>query len=119
METSSTKTSTGATGEQPAVAPATERKGGSIPGAVATQGCCGATGSSAGCCGPTATTSGDDQDILSVVRERYGAVAIDVLANNASGCCGSACCGGAADSSITQDLYLADELAGVLIIRCQ
>jgi arsenite methyltransferase len=67
------------------------------------------------CCGgPTATSPNTgDQDILSVVRQHYGAVAIEVLANNTAGCCGSACCGSADDSSITQNLYLADELEGV------
>jgi hypothetical protein len=50
---------------------------------VNTQGCCGATISGTGCCGPTATpTVTDDQDILTAVRERYGTVAIEVLANN-------------------------------------
>ena len=58
-------------------------------------------------------TTSDNQDILTTVRERYGAVAIEVLANNTAGCCGSECCGGADDSSITQNLYLADELEGL------
>jgi arsenite methyltransferase len=66
------------------------------------------------CCGPTATpTTTDNQDILTIVRERYGAVAIELLANNIAGCCDSACCGSAGDSSITQNLYLADELEGL------
>ncbi|KPV54915.1 arsenite S-adenosylmethyltransferase [Kouleothrix aurantiaca] len=61
------------------------------------------------CCGPTATsTTTDKQDILTTVREHYGAVAIEVLANNTAGCCGSA-----DDSSITQNLYLADQLEGL------
>jgi SAM-dependent methyltransferase len=47
------------------------------------------------------------------VREHYGTVATAVLANNLGGCCGSACCDGADDSSITQNLYLADELEGL------
>jgi ubiquinone/menaquinone biosynthesis C-methylase UbiE len=47
------------------------------------------------------------------VRQRYGSVAIEVLANNTGGCCDSTCCGSAGDSSITQDLYLADELEGL------
>jgi hypothetical protein len=61
------------------------------------------------CCGPTATlTTSGDQGILSVVRERYGAVATELLANNTARCCDTACCGSARDSSITQNLYLAD-----------
>jgi ubiquinone/menaquinone biosynthesis C-methylase UbiE len=106
METSSTKTSG---------AVSAERKGEIIPVTVATQGCCGTAGSGAGCCGgPTATlTNAGDQDILTTVRERYGAVASEVLANNTAGCCGSGCCGSADESSITQDLYLADELEGL------
>jgi SAM-dependent methyltransferase len=106
METSSTKTIGDVTGE---------RKGDIIPVTVATQGCCGTVASGAGCCGgPTATlTDADDQAILTTVREHYGAVAIGVLANNTAGCCGSGCCGGADDSSITQNLYLADELDGL------
>jgi arsenite methyltransferase len=72
------------------------------------------------CCGsPTATlTATDDQAILTAVREHYGAVAIEVLANTTAGCCGSACCGSACcgsadDRAITQNLYLADELEGL------
>jgi ubiquinone/menaquinone biosynthesis C-methylase UbiE len=92
-----------------------ERKGQIIPVTVAAQGCCGTVGSGAGCCsGPTATaTNTDDRDILTTVREHYGAVATLVLANNTAGCCGSSSCGSADDSSITQDLYLADELDGL------
>jgi ubiquinone/menaquinone biosynthesis C-methylase UbiE len=80
---------------------------------VAAQGCCGTSGS--GCCGgPTATpATSDNQDILTTVRQHYGAVAIEVLANSTAGCCGSACCSSADDSSITQDLYLADDLEGL------
>jgi arsenite methyltransferase len=105
METSSTNTSGAVTAE---------RKGEIIPVTVAAQGCCGTVGSGASCCGPTATlANADDQDILTTVRERYGAVATQVLANNTAGCCGSGCCDGADDSSITQDLYLADELEGL------
>jgi len=106
METSSTKTSGDVTAE---------RKGGIIPVTTAAQACCGTVSSGAGCCGgPTATlTNADDQDILTTVREHYGAVATLVLANNTAGCCGSACCGSADDSSITQNLYLADDLEGL------
>ena len=103
MESSTTNTSAGATGEP---------KGQPSARAVAAQGCCGTT-SSAGCCGSAVTTSGDDQDILSAVREHYGTVATQVLADTATGCCGGACCGSADDSAITQDLYLANELEGL------
>src|SRR6266540_5448540 len=114
METSSTKTRDGVTDEQPVATPAAERKGEAIPVAVAAQGCCGTVGSGAGCCGPTAMpTPTDNQGILTTVREHYGTVAIEVLANNTAGCCGSACCGSADNSSITHDLYLADELEGL------
>jgi arsenite methyltransferase len=66
------------------------------------------------CSGPAATPPNTgDQDILSAVRQRYGAVAIEVLSNNTTGCCGSNCCGSADNSSITQNLYLADELEGL------
>jgi arsenite methyltransferase len=110
METSSTKSRDGVTGEQPAA----ERKGQVMPISVAAQGCCDTVGSGAGCCGPTtATTSTDNQDILTTVREHYGEVATSVLANNTAGCCGSACCGSADGSSMSQDLYLADELEGL------
>jgi arsenite methyltransferase len=69
---------------------------------------------SAPCCGDaTATASVHEQDILTAVQARYGAVALDVLDNNAAGCCGDACCGSADDSAITQNLYLADELEGL------
>jgi ubiquinone/menaquinone biosynthesis C-methylase UbiE len=106
METSSTKASGDVTDE---------RKGETIPVTVAAQGCCGTADSGASCCGgPAATlTNADDRDILTTVRQRYGAVAIEVLANNTAGCCDSACCGSASDSSITQNLYLADELEGL------
>jgi ubiquinone/menaquinone biosynthesis C-methylase UbiE len=92
-----------------------ERKG-IIPVTAAAQGCCGTTVSGAGCCGgPTATlANAGDQDILTTVRQHYGAVATQVLTNSTADCCGSAsCCGSADDSSITQSLYLADELEGL------
>jgi arsenite methyltransferase len=105
METSSTKTSGDVTAE---------RKGVVIPVAVAAQGCCSTVGSDVGCCGSTAMpTTTDNQDILTTVRQHYGTVATQVLANTAAGCCGSTCCGDAEGSSITQDLYLADELQGL------
>src|SRR5688572_14702443 len=69
---------------------------------------------SVSCCGDaTAKASVDEQDILTAVQARYGAVALDVLDNNTAGCCGGACCGSADDSAITQNLYLADELEGL------
>jgi arsenite methyltransferase len=114
METSSTKTRAGMTGEQPVTAPITERKGEVIPVAVAAQGCCGTVASGAGYCDATAMpTTTDNQDILTTVRKHYGAVATQVLANNTGGCCGSTCCGSADESSIMQNLYLADELEGL------
>ena len=104
MESSTSNTSAGATGEP---------KGQPIARAVATQGCCSTTSSSAGCCDSAVTTSRGDHDILTAVREHYGTVAIAVLANNTAGCCGSACCGSADDHTMSQDLYLADELEGL------
>jgi ubiquinone/menaquinone biosynthesis C-methylase UbiE len=82
---------------------------------VAAQGCCDTVASDTGCCGGStaAPTTTDNQDILTTVRERYGAVASEVLANNTAGCCGTDCCGDTDGSSITQDLYLADELEGL------
>jgi ubiquinone/menaquinone biosynthesis C-methylase UbiE len=80
-----------------------QRKGGFVQGAVVAQ----------GCCGSTTAASATNQDILTSVRQHYGAVAIEVLSNNGAGCCGSACCGSADGSSITQELYLADELEGL------
>ena len=69
---------------------------------------------SAPCCGDaTATANVHEQDILTAVQARYGAVALDVLDNNVAECCGDACCGSADDSAITQNLYLADELEGL------
>lgn len=66
-----------------------------------------------GCCNSAATTAViGDHDILAAVRERYGAVASAVQASSAAGCCGSACSSSAGDS-ISQDLYLADELEGL------
>ena len=102
METSSTKTST-------------ERKGELIPITATAQGCCGTVSSGASCCGGpnAASTTSDSQDILTTVRQHYGTVATQMLANNTAGCCGDGCCGGADDSSITQNLYLADELDGL------
>jgi hypothetical protein len=89
METSNAKTSAGATGEQPAGAPTTQRKGGFIPGAVAAQGCCGTTGSGTGCCGEPATAT---TPTTSAPAAKPAAAPVAAQ----SGCCGSSassCCG--------------------------
>ena len=86
METSSTKTKADVTGEQPAAASTTERKGGFIPGAVAAQGCCGTAGSGAGCCGEPAVTKTTATSVPTAAKP----------APAPSGCCGSSassCCG--------------------------
>lgn len=90
METSSTKTSAGVTGEQPAAAPSAELKGGFIAGAMAAQGCCGTTGSSAGCCGEPAATATAVISAPAIAKPAPAASAAQ------SGCCGSSassCCG--------------------------
>jgi ubiquinone/menaquinone biosynthesis C-methylase UbiE len=53
--------------------------------------------------------------ITEAVRERYGAIALDVLqSSSAASCCGPSCCSdGDVRSGITSDLYLADELEGL------
>lgn len=55
----------------------------------------------------------DHQTITNAVRQRYGAIATNVLADTQSSCCGGGCCAPAAGDTISQDLYLADELAGL------
>src|SRR5919205_112995 len=68
----------------------------------------------------------ENQTITEAVRERYGAIASDVLAGEQAGCCGgssgAACCGSTAGSSccgtssgdtISQGLYQVDELEGL------
>lgn len=58
----------------------------------------------------------DQSSITETVRERYGAIALDVLQGDSSAsCCGTSCCGSDSDirSGITSDLYLADELEGL------
>lgn len=70
------------------------------------------------------TTS--DQTITDAVRSRYGTIAKQVLANNASSCCGgtssccgesasaeTSCCGSASGDKISQGLYAVDELEGL------
>ncbi len=54
-----------------------------------------------------------DQSITEAVRQRYGAIAIEVLASDA-GCCSTSCCGGNSGSdAITTNLYDIDELDGL------
>ncbi len=68
----------------------------------------------------------EEQTITDVVRERYGAIALNVLAGEATTCCsdgdaassccggsGSSCCGASAGDTISEDLYQIDELEGL------
>jgi arsenite methyltransferase len=71
-----------------------------------TRGCCGDD-----CCGGAAST--EPQAITDAVRNRYAAIASDVLMGQASDCCGDSCCGDTVGDGITTDLYLADELDGL------
>ncbi len=81
-------------------------------------------------------TTQDDQAIVAAVRERYGSIALNVLNDQASGCCtpdaqgqagccapqaassccttatGESCCGTTSDG-ITNNLYQVDELDGL------
>ena len=89
MDTSSTKTPTATISEQPAAAPVAQRKGGFIPGAVATQGCCGTTGSSTGCCGESATTTTTATSASTAAKPAPAPSTVQ------SGCCdssASSCC---------------------------
>lgn len=61
-----------------------------------------------GCCGGT-TVRAETDTITEAVRERYGAVAEQVL----SGARDQGCCGDASGDGITQNLYVADELEGL------
>ena len=55
----------------------------------------------------------ETQAITDAVRERYGSIALTVLNDNTSGCCGgNTCCGGDTDT-ISQNLYTIDELDGL------
>ncbi len=66
-----------------------------------------------------------DQTITEAVRTRYGAIAEHVLADQAGGCCGSeategsccgttgGCCEASSSGTISEGLYLADELEGL------
>ncbi len=57
----------------------------------------------------------DNQAITEAVRERYGALAIQVLSDQTSGgCCSSdSCCGSISSDQISTGLYVADELEGL------
>ncbi len=67
----------------------------------------------------------ENQAITEAVRTRYAGIAQEVLASETADCCGSpsassccgdatgSCCGGSAGDTISQQLYLADELAGL------
>src|ERR671927_698668 len=68
----------------------------------------------------------ENQTITEAVRERYGAIASDVLAGEQAGCCGestgpaccgstagSSCCGTSSGDTISQGLYQVDELEGL------
>jgi arsenite methyltransferase len=65
------------------------------------------------CCGTPTQAATADQSITEVVRERYGAIAVEVLANNDAGCCGTSCCGNSGGDVITSNLYDIDELDGL------
>jgi arsenite methyltransferase len=56
-----------------------------------------------------------NQNITDAVRNRYGAIAADVLANQQSSCCGgeTSCCGNTDGNTISQNLYRVDELEGL------
>jgi ubiquinone/menaquinone biosynthesis C-methylase UbiE len=63
------------------------------------------------CCG--AETSTPALSITEAVRDRYGAIAVEVLEKDA-GCCGTSCCGGnSASDAITSNLYATDEIDGL------
>ena len=71
-------------------------------------GCCGAETNTA-----SITTAVSSRSITEAVRDRYGAIAVEVLASDA-GCCGTSCCGGnSASDAITANLYAIDELDGL------
>lgn len=68
-------------------------------------------------------TTHDDQQVVEAVRERYGAIALNVLNDQQASCCtptstasccgDGSCCGAAADDGITDNLYQVDELEGL------
>jgi len=60
----------------------------------------------------------DNQEITDAVRARYGAIAARVTGDQTAGCCGgTACCdpttSGSGGDTISQNLYLAEELDGL------
>ena len=70
--------------------------------------------------------STDNQTITEAVRGRYNEIALSVLADEPSSCCGPSsraasccgeatggCCGSSANDTISDNLYLADELEGL------
>lgn len=68
-----------------------------------------------GCCGNTVTSveSNHEADITQVVRNRYGAIATDVLSGVRSSCCDDGCCDSSSGDTISEGLYQVDELEGV------
>jgi len=53
-------------------------------------------------------------EITEAVRERYSALALDVINDQPNnGCCDTTCCGGTSDNTISQGLYEVDQLDGV------
>lgn len=81
-------------------------------------GCCDTS-----CCGSSASSDTvalqdvsvpQPQGITEAVRERYSSIAATVLADEKStGCCDSTCCGTPAGDTISQGLYVMDELEGL------
>lgn len=56
----------------------------------------------------------EQQAITEAVRERYGAIAAQVAADQPAGCCGTtSCCENAQANPISANLYAVDELEGV------
>lgn len=56
----------------------------------------------------------DNQMITDAVRERYGQIALDVATNQPASCCATACCSATTSSNtISTNLYLPEELAGL------
>ena len=85
---------------------------------VQSSGCCDSS-----CCGgasavvsvPEVTVPASNQTITEAVRERYGSIAANVLADKESGgCCDGDCCGGTVSGdTISEGLYAVDELEGL------
>lgn len=57
----------------------------------------------------------DPVTITEAVRDRYAGIAVNVINNQASGCCGqdSVCCGTGTQDTISEGLYAVDELNGL------